>query len=112
MEELNLLQEKTPQLPDEHRFKVQQARIAEYQNLPSKEASEMIQKDPYMNALEIKYGHAITGHKSQGGQWQNAIIGFEPDYGQDPVAYLRWTYTVFTRAEERVFLLDCPFVEM
>lgn len=109
---LNLLQEKRPQLPDEVRFKVQQERMAEYHGLPQKEANEAFLKDPYINALEIKYGHAITGHKSQGGQWQNAIIRFEPDYGQDPVAYLRWTYTVFTRAEERVFLLDCPFVEM
>jgi len=109
---LNLLQEKTPQLSNDMRYKVQQARNAEYHGLPQKEANEAIQKDPYINALEIKYGHAVTGHKSQGGQWQNAIIGFEPDYGQDPVAYLRWTYTVFTRAEERVFLLDCPFVEM
>lgn len=109
---LNLLQEKTPQLSNDIRYKVQQARNAEYHGLPQKEANEAIQKDPYINALEIKYGHAVTGHKSQGGQWQNAIIGFEPDYGQDPVAYLRWTYTVFTRAEERVFLLDCPFVEM
>jgi ATP-dependent exoDNAse (exonuclease V) alpha subunit len=69
----------------------------------------LMRKDPYVNALQIKYGYAVTGHKSQGGQWENVVIGFEPDYGNDMEAYLRWTYTVFTRAEERVFLLDCPF---
>lgn len=108
---LSLLQEKTPQLANEVRYKIQQARNAEYYGLPAKEANELIRKDPYLNALEIKYGYAITGHKSQGGQWQTALIGFEPDYGQNPQAYLRWAYTVFTRAEERVMVMDCPYVE-
>lgn len=68
-----------------------------------------MRSDPYVQGLEVKYGYAITGHKSQGGQWENVLINFEPDYGQNLPAYIRWTYTVFTRATERVFLLNCPF---
>jgi ATP-dependent exoDNAse (exonuclease V) alpha subunit len=107
---LDLLQVKLPQLPKEALFTVTNERSREYANLPKREAMEMMRKDPYINALQVKYGYAITGHKSQGGQWENVLIGFEPDYGQNPKAYLRWTYTVFTRAEERVFMLDCPFM--
>ncbi|MEZ4773628.1 MAG: AAA family ATPase [Bacteroidia bacterium] len=106
---LNLLQDKQPQLPSEVMYRVLQERRQEYIGLPKSKAAEMMRTDPYINALQIKYGYAITGHKSQGGQWENVIIAFEPDYGNDLQAYVRWTYTVFTRAEKRVFMLNCPF---
>ena len=32
-----------------------------------------MKKDPYLNALQIKYAYALTCHKSQGGQW-NAVF--------------------------------------
>lgn len=108
---LDLLQNKMPQLDKTVLNQVSHERNQEYIQLPKTQAAEMRRTDPYINALQVKYGYAITGHKSQGGQWENVIIGFEPDYGQNPRAYLRWTYTVFTRAEERVFVLDCPFME-
>ncbi len=107
---LDLLQSKLPQLDKSMLSQVSHERNQEYLQLSKTQAAEMRRSDPYINALQVKYGYAITGHKSQGGQWENVIIGFEPDYGQNPKAYLRWTYTVFTRAEERVFVLDCPFV--
>ncbi len=106
---LSLLDTKDAQVDPATMRAVTRHRIDEYQGLSYKEAQEMLAQDPYIHALQVKYGYAITGHKSQGGQWDNVLIGFEPDYGQDPLAYLRWTYTVFTRAESRVFLLSCPF---
>jgi len=108
---LDLLQNKLPQLDKSTLAQVSHERDREYMNLSKTQAAEMRRSDPYINALQVKYGYAITGHKAQGGQWENVIVGFEPDYGQNPRAYLRWTYTVFTRAEERVFVLDCPFME-
>ncbi len=106
---LDLLTDKLAQLSREQMYLVNRSRQEEYHGLPRKEAQKLIQTDPYINALQVKYGYSITGHKAQGGQWENVIIAFEPDYGQDLRAYIRWTYTVFTRAEERVFLLNCPF---
>ncbi|MEL6254413.1 MAG: AAA family ATPase [Bacteroidota bacterium] len=106
---LNLLAEKQAQIDPGLMRKIQYDRANEYAALPKTQAVAMMRTDPYVNALQVKYGYAITGHKSQGGQWENAIIGFEPDYGQNLAAYTRWTYTVFTRAESRVFLLNCPF---
>ena len=107
---LSLLDNKQPQLAQEHQQGIWQERRAEYMELPKQKAREMIRTDPYINALQVKYGYAITGHKAQGGQWENVIIGFEPDYGNNFRAYLRWSYTVLTRAEERAFLLNCPFL--
>ena len=70
-----------------------------------------MRKDPYLNALQVKYGYAVTGHKAQGGQWENVIIGFEPLYqGMELKDYLRWSYTALTRAVTKVYLLNCPFL--
>ncbi|MEO0896483.1 MAG: AAA family ATPase [Bacteroidota bacterium] len=109
---LSLLTDKQAQLNQEATYAIFSARQQEYIGMPKSKLAEMLREDPYINALQVKYGYAITGHKSQGGQWENVMIGFEPDYGNNPLAYLRWTYTAFTRAEERVFALNCPFWEM
>jgi exodeoxyribonuclease V len=106
---LDLLPVKQPQLEASTLAKVLHERQREYIGLSPRQAQEQLRTDPYVNALQVKYGYCVTGHKSQGGQWENVIVGFEPDYGQDPLAYLRWSYTVLTRAEERLFLLNSPF---
>ncbi|RMG64414.1 MAG: ATP-dependent endonuclease [Bacteroidetes bacterium] len=108
---LDLLQNKQAQLENDALYRVLSHRQAEYRDISPTEAASKLRTDPYVNALQIKYGYAVTGHKAQGGQWENVLIAFEPDYGQNPQAYLRWTYTVCTRAEARLFLLNCPFVE-
>ncbi|MDP5170196.1 MAG: AAA family ATPase [Bacteroidia bacterium] len=106
---LSLLNAKEAQVDNATMNMITRARQEEYKDLPFSKAQVMMQQDPYIHALQVKYGYAITGHKSQGGQWDNVVIGFEPDYGNDPMNYLRWSYTVFTRAESHVFLLSCPF---
>ncbi len=108
---LDLLVNKESQLTREHLYLVYDARRKEYLNLSKSRMKQQLRVDPYVNALQIKYGYAITGHKSQGGQWETAIINFEPDYGNNPKAYIRWVYTVFTRAAERLYLLGCPFID-
>lgn len=106
---LDLLRQKNPQLSNDQVYRVWQERNMLYADLSKKDAQKAMTQDPYLHALQIKYGYAITGHKAQGGQWENVIVAFEPDYGNDIYAYIRWTYTAFTRAENRTFLLNCPF---
>ena len=60
--------------------------------------------DPYLNAINLKYAYAITGHKSQGGEWKNIYLALENRKG--PIEqYLKWVYTVFTRAKERIVIV-------
>ena len=70
---------------------------------------QLILKDPYFNALQVKYAYAVTCHKSQGGQWAHVYIdqGYigEEDMGHE---HLRWLYTALTRATEKVFLVNFP----
>lgn len=56
--------------------------------------------DPYLNALKIKYGYAITCHKSQGGEWDNVFI--YPEFPYDE-SRLRWLYTSITRAKSELY---------
>lgn len=72
-----------------------------------KERRDAIKKDPYFNALQIKFSYAITCHKSQGGQWKNVFV--DQGYLTDEminVEYLRWLYTAVTRSQKNLYLLN------
>ena len=68
-----------------------------------------LRRDPYYNALQIKYAYAITCHKAQGGQWTNVFIdqGYMTEEFLTP-DYFRWLYTAITRATTRVFFVNWP----
>lgn len=72
-----------------------------------KKRYELILKNPYFNALQVKYGYAVTCHKSQGGQWNCVFI--DPGYLSDEdfnESYYRWLYTAITRAKKQVYLVN------
>lgn len=64
-------------------------------------------KNPYFNALQVKYGYALTCHKAQGGQWDNVYIdagGIDTDaIGHD---FFRWLYTAITRATQSLYIIN------
>lgn len=64
-----------------------------------------LKKNPYFNALQVKYAYAITCHKAQGGQWETVFI--EKPYLQngENIAYYRWLYTAVTRAKKTLYLI-------
>ena len=66
-----------------------------------------IKNNEYFNALQVKFAYAVTCHKSQGGQWSNVFIdqGYITDEMIDR-EYLRWLYTAFTRATDKVYLVN------
>lgn len=72
-----------------------------------KERYEEILKNPYFNALQVKYAYAVTCHKAQGGQWDCVFIdqGYLTDDMID-AEYKRWLYTALTRAKKQAYLLN------
>lgn len=68
---------------------------------------EKILKNPYFNALQVKYAYAVTCHKSQGGQWSNVFIdqGYLTEDMLDS-SYFRWLYTALTRATNKAYLMN------
>ncbi len=80
---------------------------ADYADCRSKRKRySMVREDPYYNALQIKYAEAITGHKSQGGQWKCVFI--DNPFWQDELTTddMKWMYTALTRAVEKVYLVN------
>lgn len=70
---------------------------------------EAVRNNPYYNALQVKYGYAVTCHKAQGGQWARVFLdqGYvTPDMAAPD--YYRWLYTAFTRATEKLYLVNWP----
>lgn len=70
---------------------------------------EKVKNDPFLNALQVKFGYAVTGHKAQGGQWKHVFVEHPwlPD-GEVDQEYLRWLYTAFTRSYDQIYLLGFP----
>jgi len=80
----------------------------DYANIgKKKDRNEAIRKDPYLNALQVKFAYALTCHKSQGGQWPAVFVdqGFLKEEQIDS-EFIRWIYTAITRATHEVFLVN------
>ena len=68
-------------------------------NNPSFRNSDDIRDDPFLRAIQLSYGHAITGYKAQGSEWDTVILNTwipEPDQ-------FRYLYTGVTRARKELF---------
>ena len=68
---------------------------------------QSMRKDPYLNALHVKFAYAATCHKAQGGQWAAVFVdeGFVPE-GMDAKEKGRWLYTAMTRAGKELYLVN------
>lgn len=80
----------------------------EYMDIASAtERKQAIKKDPFLNALQIKFAYALTCHKSQGGQWDAVFV--DQGYLNDDMVnqeYIRWLYTAITRASKELYLVN------
>jgi exodeoxyribonuclease-5 len=74
---------------------------------PLKKRNALVKENPFFNALQVKFAYAITCHKSQGGQWSAVFID-QSYFREDMLTkdYLRWLYTAFTRATEKVYMVN------
>ena len=107
---LDTLHLETPSLPQAVHHKLFELILDDYQDIPEKRKRlSMVMKNPYYNALQVKFAYAVTCHKAQGGQWD--VVYIDPGYlspEKIDVNYLRWLYTAVTRATKQVFLVNFP----
>ena len=79
----------------------------------TKEFNAAIGSDIYFNALQVKFGYALTCHKAQGGEWNTVIVDFSDTRGNNNENYFRWSYTAITRASKNLLTISAPnFNEM
>lgn len=75
----------------------------------SDEWKEALLEDPFFNALRMKFGYAITCHKSQGGEWKQVMVDYSGRAGlSEPM--IRWCYTATTRARKRLYIINAPHI--
>ena len=105
---LDVLHLDTPALPVEKNKELFHAILTDYQHLKTRRKQfEAVRKDPWFNALQIKFAYAVTCHKAQGGQWERVFID-QGMYNRNEISidYLRWFYTALTRSTDRVYLVN------
>ena len=107
---LETLHSDAPALSKEDNDRLFYAILEDYADISNKrEKMKRMKENPYYNALQVKYAYAITGHKAQGGQWKNVFLdqGYvTPDMAS--ADYFRWLYTAFTRATQKLYLVNFP----
>ena len=107
---LDTLTTEAPALAHEQQEQLYEAVMEDYADIPLKrDRMAKLKQDEYFNALQIKYAYAVTCHKAQGGQWAHVYIdqGYMTDDMLTP-DYIHWLYTAFTRATEKLFLVNWP----
>ena len=105
---LDTLNSESPSLTREENERLFNAVWEDYPEIRSKrKRMEEIRKNPYYNALQVKYGYAVTCHKAQGGEWRRVFID-QGYISEDLISpdYYRWLYTAFTRASEKLHLVN------
>ena len=107
---LDTLTSEAPALTREQQEQLYQRVMEDYQDIPLKaDRLKKVKADRYYNALQIKFAYAATCHKAQGGQWAHVYVdqGYMTDDMLTP-DYLHWLYTAFTRATEKLYLVNWP----
>lgn len=105
---LDVLHLDTPALSSEKNRELFHNVLSDYINIKTRRKQyEAVRKDPYFNALQIKFSYAVTCHKAQGGQWERVFIDQGMFNRQEiTIDYLRWFYTALTRATDQLFLVN------
>jgi exodeoxyribonuclease-5 len=105
---LNCLTTESASMPNTDYQKLQQAVLQDYkEEYKGKALKEALKKNPYLNALQVKFGYCVTCHKAQGGQWEEVYIDYgflTPNLINDE--FYRWLYTAITRAKKKVYLIN------
>lgn len=88
--------------------KLKKTRPDEYNKLRDEYIAAMM-SNPYLNALQVKYGYAVTCHKAQGGEWNSVFVDFSGFRFNQNDQFYRWAYTAITRGKEKIYAFKLPF---
>ena len=105
---LDTLNSNSASLSEEENTRLLQAFEADYMDIPNRrERYKAMKKNPWFNALQVKFAYALTCHKTQGGQWKNVFVDSSLNLKDDVEKEdLRWLYTAVTRAQERLYFVN------
>ena len=111
---LETLKSDSPALTQEESDRLHKAVEEDYMDIPNKrDRYKAMRQNPYFNALQVKFGYALTCHKTQGGQWPTVFldapyINNVETHGRASlqIGDLRWFYTAVTRAQKQLYFVN------
>ena len=105
---LDTLNSNSASLTEEENKRLFSAIEEDYLDIPNRrERYKEMKKNPWFNALQVKFAYALTCHKTQGGQWNAVFIDSSLNQKETlEVEDLRWLYTALTRAQVRVYFVN------
>ena len=105
---LDTLNSNSASLTEEENRRLFQAIEEDYMDIPNRrERYKAMRKNPWFNALQVKFAYALTCHKTQGGQWNTVFIDSSFNQKENlEVEDLRWMYTALTRAQQQVYFVN------
>ncbi|QXV63919.1 AAA family ATPase [Mucilaginibacter sp. 21P] len=105
---LDTLYSEAPALLADDQRRFYEEAMKDYDHIPNKrDKHNELKLNPYYNALQVKFGYAITCHKAQGGQWGAVFV--DQGYLTEEMVntdFLRWFYTACTRATDELYLMN------
>jgi exodeoxyribonuclease-5 len=105
---LDTIMSESPSMSQEENKRLFESVYAEHGEIEDRRfRMQKVKKDPYFNALQVKFAYAVTCHKAQGGQWESVFV--EQGYLTEEMInkeFMRWLYTALTRATEKLYLVN------
>ena len=105
---LDTLNSESASLTEEEGIRLREAVEADYMDIPNRrERYKEMKKNPWFNALQVKFAYALTCHKTQGGQWETVFVDSAFNLKEElEKEDLRWLYTALTRAKEQIYFVN------
>jgi ATP-dependent exoDNAse (exonuclease V), alpha subunit - helicase superfamily I member len=106
---LETLSSDSPALTQEESDRLYKAVEEDYMDIPNKQDRyKAMRQNPYFNALQVKFGYALTCHKTQGGQWPTVFIDapYIKENESLQLSDIRWFYTAVTRAQKQLYFVN------
>lgn len=105
---LDTIMSESPALNQAQSNKLYEEVMKDYEDIPQKRKRlAELKKNPYFNALQVKFSYALTCHKTQGGQWP--IVFIDQGYVSDQMLnneFLKWMYTAVTRSSKQLYFIN------
>jgi ribosomal protein L21E len=71
---------------------------------------DIVYHDKYVNAVNLRYGYALTVHRAQSYKWNHIFFNLNQgdDRGTDNKGYFKWVYSGIGCAKKRLYLVNTP----
>ena len=105
---LDTLNSTSASLTEEESTRLREAVEADYMDIPNRrERYKAMKRNPWFNALQVKFAYALTCHKTQGGQWKQVFVDSSLNQKDElEKEDLRWLYTAVTRAQVNLYFVN------